>query len=181
MVSHANVEKADGLKILDTVVDTLLGVALIGELGVVMANVLGRAFLNLPLLWSDEISNVSLSIIAFLGGAIAYRREQHIFVRTIVNRLPDSGRMACYAGVDWLVLAIALFTGYHSLSLLTARWDEIMPILRGLQRLAFPVSVGAPLGRLRGPHPLAAGERRRGSVKHGETEEGGLPSPARFS
>ncbi len=121
--------RADRLAPLDGVVDVIVGVALVGELLVVIANVVGRVFFDTPLLWADEVSGFALSVIAFLGGAIAYRREQHVLVRTLVDLLPPPSRAASYALVDWLVLAIALVTGYQSLALLSFRWDQVTPIL----------------------------------------------------
>jgi TRAP-type C4-dicarboxylate transport system permease small subunit len=129
--------------ILDAAVDLVVGVALIGELLVVITDVLGRAFFDMPVLWTDEVSSLALSVIAFVGGAIAYRREQHVFIRTIVDRMPERPRHACYALVDWVVLGIAVICFQASLGLLSARWDELTPILemRGTW-LALPLTVG---------------------------------------
>ena len=44
---------ADRLAPLDRVVDVVVGVALVGELLVVIANVVGRVFIDTPLLWAD--------------------------------------------------------------------------------------------------------------------------------
>ena len=95
------------------------------------------------MLWTDEVSSLALSVIAFIGGAIAYRREQHVFIRTIVDRMPERPRQACYAFVDWLVLVIAMICFWASLDLLSARWDELTPILemRGTW-LALPLTIG---------------------------------------
>ena len=129
--------------ILDLCVDLVVGTALVGELLAVIIDVLGRTFFDAPLLWTNEVSSLALSVIAFIGGAIAYRREQHVFIRTIVDILPERPRRACYAFVDWLVLGIAAVCFHASLGLLTARWDETTPILemRGTW-LALPLSIG---------------------------------------
>lgn len=129
--------------ILDTCVDIVVGVALVGELLAVITDVLGRTFFDSPLLWADEVSGLALSVIAFIGGAIAYRREQHVFIRTIVDLLPDNLRHACYAFVDWLVIGIAAICFKASLGVLATRWDETTPILemRGTW-LALPLTVG---------------------------------------
>ncbi len=129
--------------ILDAAVDLVVGTALIGELLVVITDVLGRTFFDTPLLWTNEVSSLALSVIAFIGGAIAYRREQHVFIRTIVDRMPEQPRHACYAFVDWVVLGIAAVCFQASLGLLSARWDELTPILemRGTW-LALPLTIG---------------------------------------
>ena len=125
----ARADAPGGLSGLDRTVDILVGGALLGELCVVIGNVLGRALFDAPFLWADEVSGLALSVIAFLGGGIAYRRDQHISVRTIVNALPAPARLACYAAVDWLVLAMAAVTGWQATQLLRIRWDETTPIL----------------------------------------------------
>ena len=128
----APVAQRDALMPLDFAVDAVVGLALLGELIVVMANVIGRWLLDMPLLWADEVAGFSLSVIAFLGGAIAYRREQHVLVRTLVDLLPTRWRLASYALVDWLVLEIALIAGYQSLALLAFRWEEVTPARRAV-------------------------------------------------
>jgi tripartite ATP-independent transporter DctM subunit len=129
--------------ILDLAVDLVVGIALVGELLVVITDVLGRAFFDAPILWTNEVSSLALSVIAFIGGAIAYRREQHVLIRTIVDCLPERPRHACYALVDWVVLGVAVACFHASLGLLTARWDELTPILemRGTW-LALPLTIG---------------------------------------
>lgn len=133
----------NAVAILDAAVDVVVGIAVIGELLVVISDVLGRALFDTPILWTDEVSSLALSVIAFVGGAIAYRREQHVFIRTIVDRMPERPRHACYAFVDWVVLGIAVICFQASLGLLSARWDELTPILemRGTW-LALPLTVG---------------------------------------
>ncbi len=129
--------------ILDAGVDVVVGAALVGELLAVITDVLGRTFWDSPLLWTDEASSLALSVIAFIGGAIAYRREQHVFIRTIVDLLPDRLRQASYAIADWLVLLIAVICCHASLGVLSARWEETTPILemRGTW-LALPLTIG---------------------------------------
>ena len=129
---------------LDIVVDAAVGVALIGELLVVIANVLGRMFFNEPLLWGDEAAGFALSVIAFLGGAIAYRRDAHVRVQTVVAMLPARWGGATTALVDAMVLGIAAVTGYQSIGLLVFRWHETTPIL-GLRAawIALPLTAAS--------------------------------------
>src|SRR5690242_3445637 len=129
--------------ILDTGVDIVVGAALVGELLAIITDVLGRTFWDAPLLWTNEVSSLALSVIAFIGGAIAYRREQHVFIRTFVDLLPDRLRQASYAIADWLVLLIAVICLLASMGVLSARWEETTPILemRGTW-LALPLTVG---------------------------------------
>src|SRR4051812_40557229 len=114
--------KAGGLvHRLDAAVDLVVGLALVGELVVIIGNVIGRRYFDAPLLWSDEAAGFALSIIAFLGGAIAYRRDAHVRVQTVVTLLPGAWERAATALVDWMVLGIAGVTGYQSVGLLLFR------------------------------------------------------------
>jgi len=108
----------------------VLAAALLSELGVVFFNVVGRAFFDYPLLWSDEAAKLALSTIAFLGGAFAYRRGGHAFVHALLEVLPLRWQRACCTLSEFLVLAIAVTAGSNSLPLLAARWEELTPILQ---------------------------------------------------
>jgi Tripartite ATP-independent periplasmic transporters, DctQ component len=57
------------------------GRGLLGEVGLVVANVLAHAYFHRSFLWADEVARLALSILAFIGGAVAYRRRGHAFVR----------------------------------------------------------------------------------------------------
>jgi tripartite ATP-independent transporter DctM subunit len=115
---------------IDVVLKVTFALALLGELGVVFFNTLSRSFLNSPLLWTDETAQLALSTIAFLGGAFAYRRGEHAFIRTLIAALPLGWQRACYSLVDLLVLTVAITTGLSSLPLFAARWEELTPILQ---------------------------------------------------
>jgi tripartite ATP-independent transporter DctM subunit len=116
--------------VIDWVLQALLAVALIGELAVVFLNVLSRAFFNSPWLWANEVAELALATIAFLGGAFAYRRGQHAFIRTLIDALPLIYRRACYALVELLVLVVALAAGASSLSFCVVRWEQVTPVLQ---------------------------------------------------
>ncbi len=134
------------LRALDLLVDLAVAVAMFGELGVVIADVLGRAFFDWPLLWVDEVAGIALTTIAFVGGAVAYRRDQHIAVRVLVDLCPPRWAAALRAGSDWLVLEIAVLCFVFSIGLLQTRWGELTPILElhGTW-LALPLTIGMAL------------------------------------
>ncbi|MCS0497276.1 TRAP transporter large permease subunit [Ancylobacter sp. MQZ15Z-1] len=139
----AQAHRTGWILLLDRLLDITVGIALIGELLVVIGNVLGRTFIDAPLLWSDEVATLALSTIAFIGGAVAYRRDAHISVRTIVNMLPEKTQAVVLAGADWVVLGLGLLSFFYSIGLVEARWEELTPILemRGAW-FAVPLSVG---------------------------------------
>jgi tripartite ATP-independent transporter DctM subunit len=134
------------LRLLDTGLEIIVALAMFGELAVVIADVLGRTFLEAPLLWTDEIAGLALTTIAFIGGALAYRRDQHIAVRLIVDLLPSGPRRTAHAAADWLVLEVAVLCFVTSLRLLQSRWGDLTPVLElhGTW-LALPLTIGMGL------------------------------------
>lgn len=115
---------------LDRTLKSVLALALLSEIGVVFFNVVGRSFFDFPLLWSDEAAKLALSTIAFIGGAFAYRRNEHAFVHTLIAPLPLQWRRVSYTLTEVLVLAIAVTAGINSVPLFIARWNERTPILQ---------------------------------------------------
>ena len=129
-----------GLGLLATIT---AAIALLVELGVVLVSVIGRGTIGHGPLWSDEASRLALSIIAFIGGAAAYRGAHHTAVRLITDRLSETMRQAVGAGIEWLVLIVTATTAWQSVALLTASWDNVTPILQiSTGWTTLPVTVG---------------------------------------
>ena len=79
--------------------------ALLIELAVVLVSIAGRTLVGHGPLWSDEASRLALTIIAFVGGAAAYRGAHHTAIRLITDRLgrhhpPGRRRRDRVAGAD---------------------------------------------------------------------------------
>jgi tripartite ATP-independent transporter DctM subunit len=134
------------LRIIDLIAECLIVVALLGELGLVLANVAARIFFQHSFLWSDEVARLALSILAFIGGAVAYRRRDHAFVRVIISLLPSHGERACLALADVVVLFVAGLTGYVSLEFLASSWNEYTPVLQWpAATIGLPLPIGMAL------------------------------------
>ena len=117
--------------------------ALLVELAVVLVSVIGRGTIGHGPLWSDEASRLALSIIAFIGGAAAYRGAHHTAIRLITDRLSQTMRQAVGARIEWLVLIVTATTAWQSIGLLTASWDNVTPILQiSTGWITLPVTVG---------------------------------------
>jgi tripartite ATP-independent transporter DctM subunit len=112
------------------VANSVLAIALIGELSAVFVNVISRSVFDTAFLWTDEIAKLALSTLAFVGGAVAYAQGHHTFVRVGLNALNPRLRDACLVAADLVVLLIAAVTGYASIFLLEIRATELTPILQ---------------------------------------------------
>jgi tripartite ATP-independent transporter DctM subunit len=134
------------LRLVDLAAESLIVAALLGELVLVLANVLARVYFHHSFLWTDEIARLALSILAFIGGAVAYRRRDHAFVRVILSRLPGRGERGCLALADVVVLFVAGITGLVSIEFLVSSWGELTPIFQMPAALiALPLPVGMAL------------------------------------
>src|SRR5580693_10135754 len=102
------------LRFIDLAAEGLIVVALLGELVLVLANVAARVYFQRSFLWTDEVARLALSILAFIGGAVAYRRRDHAFVRVILSFMPRSGEQVCLAAADMVALFVVGLTGIAS-------------------------------------------------------------------
>jgi tripartite ATP-independent transporter DctM subunit len=128
-----------------TAVAVLLAAILV-PLVVIFANVVSRSAFNVPLLWTDEVAKISLASLAFIGGAIAYRRGHQAYIRIFIHSLGPDERAALVVFIELTVLAIAIFTGIVSWSVVVARWDELTPVLQMRSTwLSLPLTIGMAL------------------------------------
>jgi tripartite ATP-independent transporter DctM subunit len=118
------------LRGVDAIAEAIVVFALIGELLVVLGNVFARVYLQHSFLWADEVARLTLSTLAFIGGAVAYRRRDHAFVRVVLNLCSVRTQRACMALADVLVLFVAALTGVASLEFLASSWNERTPVLQ---------------------------------------------------
>jgi tripartite ATP-independent transporter DctM subunit len=135
-----------GAKWLDRSLETILAVAIVGQLVVLLLNVFTRSFLGFSLLWSQEVAQLTLNTVAFVGGAVAYPRAAHTSVEALVIRLPPKWRPAIAAAVDWAVCAMGLGALLLSLTPLLSDMNQQTQVLHMSQFwLDLPLSVGMAL------------------------------------
>lgn len=112
------------IRVVDRVTEGVLIVALIGELALISLEIFARIFMDQSFLWTEEIARLSLSILAFVGGALAYRRGYHTMVAIFLNMFPPRLRAACVATSNMLVLAFALCLFGFAVSVLRSEWGR---------------------------------------------------------
>jgi tripartite ATP-independent transporter DctM subunit len=134
------------LRALDRLAETIVVGALLGELLLVLANVIARVFFRQSFLWSDEVARLVLSILAFIGGAVAYRRRDHAQVRLFLNLAPSRVDRVCLALADIVVFFVSGLIGLASIEFIAAGWAERTPILQAPAALiALPLPAGMAL------------------------------------
>ncbi|HXY89655.1 MAG TPA: TRAP transporter large permease subunit [Xanthobacteraceae bacterium] len=133
------------LRAVDRAAATLVCAALIGELFLVIGNVLARLYLQHSFLWADEAARLTLSTLAFIGGAVAYRRRDHASVRFVLGVCPPRVEQFCCALADIVVLFVSAVVGIASIEFIVSTWDELSPVLQthaAIIALPLPIGMG---------------------------------------
>ena len=134
------------LRAVDRFAESLVIAALLGELGLVLANVFARAWLHHSFLWADEVARLALATLAFVGGAVAYRRRDHACVRVILNFFPKRAQDILFAFADVVVLFVSGLTGIASFEFIASSWNERTPVLQlPAAVIAMPLPAGMAL------------------------------------
>jgi TRAP-type C4-dicarboxylate transport system permease small subunit len=150
------------LRAAERLLDALAVLLFLVMFGLVLAQVVCRYLLNDPLVWSEELARYLFVWVAFLGWTVAARRDRHIAVTMLRDRLPS-------AGARWMALlgeaAVALFAvvlAREGLAMTARSWNVpsvTLPVGFAVVYLAVPVAAAvvllASLGR------IAALARRR--------------------
>lgn len=127
----------------DQTLDTVLSLALLGELIVLFANVLTRSLFRFSILWSQEIAVLALTVLAFVGGALAYRRRQHMAVQAVLDRLPANWHPALAALSNWVVCGVSVVLVAIQIPIVISRVHEQTPVLGVSEAwFALPFTIG---------------------------------------
>lgn len=131
------------------------------EVVVVMAGVISRYVLNRPIAGSDEIADLILVWLTFIGGAVAQRRRSHPSVSIFVQRLPPTVVSYLDAITRLVEVVFFGFVCWYSLQLFRLRLDE-SSAGAGFNMGLFPagVAVGVAVSLLFAVGQLAAVPRR---------------------
>ena len=117
------------LEVANLAINTALALALAAEIVAVLLGVAARTVFGYGLLWTDEVSKIALSIIAFVGGAAGYRDNHHAYLRLFLDPMPERWRSAVLVVVEWLIVLVTGLVAWTSVALIEARSQEVMPIL----------------------------------------------------
>jgi tripartite ATP-independent transporter DctM subunit len=133
--AHRRAHKADAVEL---AAEVIVVVALLIELVAMFGNVVYRALFNSSLLWSLEIGELALVVMTFIGGAIAYPRNEHMALHAVVNRLPKRWHSPIAAFATCQVFAMAIVGCVLACQMLASRWDE-RTVYLGLRAYWFAV------------------------------------------
>ena len=132
--------------VVDQALDILVGGAVVLELVILFANVLSRSLFDDSILWANEFGHLVLSVIAFVGGALAYNRNEHIAVHAVIDRMQAKTRSLTLAAMDWLICVGSLYIAWISVTVVKSRSDELSTVMEiSMAWFVAPLTVGMVL------------------------------------
>ena len=117
------------MKIIDKILDTLLFVILAVMASVMATNVFCRFFLDFSLYWGDELTQVLMVWLTFLGAAVAVREHAHYRFDYLSRRLRGRVRRLYLLFSKLIVLAAIILLLYWSTLTTIGIRDWIMPAM----------------------------------------------------
>ena len=131
---------------LDRVSCMIAAAAMLVELCIILIDVTQREAFNYAFLWADESSKLTLSIIAFIGGAAAYRRGNHTSIRVLLDLMTKAMATAVLVLMEWAVVIGTLIVLRQSFVLMAGNWSNLTPILQiSVGWIALPMPIGMTL------------------------------------
>lgn len=122
------------LRVVERVIDAAAIAAFCGIFLCVLAQVVFRYALNSPLTWSEELARYLFIWCAFLGWIVASRRQSHLAMTFVVDRLPRAGQLTLAVLVQLATLLFAWLLGARGLTLVRNNWD--------VENVAVPFNLG---------------------------------------
>jgi len=107
----------------------LLGTIILTELVVLFGSIVLRALFGISFHWAEEIAGMALVALTFIGGAIAYRRGEHMSVRVLVDKIPERWHPVVEALEKWLILIMAIVICVLFVSIFKGSWDARTSVL----------------------------------------------------
>jgi tripartite ATP-independent transporter DctM subunit len=144
------------IKAVDRVVLAVLNVMLLLEVLLVFVSTMVRTFgHSSALMGIDELSPLFLVTLAFMGGAVAYSRDQFIAIKILASRAPPALRAVFEACSEWIVIIVSLLLGGYSIPLLAANAEETTVLLGiGYAWMTIPITLGSAMFVVRAGYSL---------------------------
>ncbi|MDR2708374.1 MAG: TRAP transporter small permease [Elusimicrobiota bacterium] len=89
-----------------------------------LANVILRYFFNSSLIWSEELARFCFVWLIYIGIIGALRDNRHLFVDTVLSRLPNKARQIVYFLVQAISLVLFAIFAYGSWGLTALNFEN---------------------------------------------------------
>jgi TRAP-type C4-dicarboxylate transport system permease small subunit len=121
-------------RVAERIIDAAAIAAFCGIFACVLAQVVFRYALNDPLTWSEELARYLFIWCAFLGWLIASRRNRHLAIGFLADRVSPRSRALLAIAIQLATLAFAYVLGTRGARLVANNWD--------VENVAVPFNLG---------------------------------------
>jgi tripartite ATP-independent transporter DctM subunit len=115
---------------LESTFDGIVLSILSAELILLFGNTMLRAIWGQSIDWANEAAEFALTSLAFIGGAVAYHRGQHMSVHFLLERLPEKAQGCGEAAGHYVTLAIAAIGMCLAYPMFSSAWSYWTPVLQ---------------------------------------------------
>jgi TRAP-type C4-dicarboxylate transport system permease small subunit len=126
-------------------IEAVVAVLIVAEIAILFMGVVSRYFLQLPLVWTDEVASLLFLWLVILGAAVAFRRGEHMRMTALVAKASPRLRalldtVAITAALAFLLLN--LWPAYHHVLEEVAVTTPALDISAAWRAAALPVGLG---------------------------------------
>ncbi len=125
---------------LDRTVEAVAVAAFLVMFAAALAQVLARYVLQIPLSGTEELSRIAFAAAMLLGIAAALRRDEHIRIDAVPERLPPRARAFVHLAFDLVVLAVVAVLLIGTFRMMGVTWNTRMVSL-GWMRVGYLYAV----------------------------------------
>jgi tripartite ATP-independent transporter DctM subunit len=130
----------------ETSFDWFLALVLAIQLGALFGNVISRSLFDVSFDGANEVAALTLMTLAFVGGAIAYHRGEHISVRYLVDNFPPQARRFADICSIWIVLGLSAVGLILDVPSIFSHWRFSTAVLEMPNGITYiPFAAGASL------------------------------------
>lgn len=109
--------------------EIIAGIFLIITTILVVVNVFLRYFMKTGIYWSEEVATGCFVWAVFIGAAASYKKNQHIGVDFIIERLPTNIKVVVKILVNIVLLIVNGYLAYLSMIYLSNSYIKPTPVL----------------------------------------------------
>lgn len=95
----------------------------------VVINIVCRYFLNMGLVWTEEVATGCFVWSVFIGSIAAFKRRGHVGVDIVVNLLPVGIRKVVATVMDIILVILNTYMAYLSVVFITRTYTKLTPVL----------------------------------------------------
>lgn len=95
----------------------------------VVINIVCRYFLNMGLVWTEEVATGCFVWSVFIGSIAAFKRRGHVGVDIVVNLLPVGIRKVVATVMDIILVILNTYMAYLSVVFISRTYTKLTPVL----------------------------------------------------